>query len=48
MKKNVRKEQVLVDETIRKFLDNKVEQGFKRSSYIRSLILKAMMNEKNR
>jgi hypothetical protein len=41
-----RKEQVIVDEAIVKFLDAKVKKGFKRSSYIRHLIYQAMKEEK--
>lgn len=40
-----RKEQVIVDEHIAKFLDYKVKNGFKRSSYIRYLIEGAMKAE---
>jgi hypothetical protein len=47
MAKNNRKEQVIVNEIVGRFLDGKVEQGFKRSSYIRALILAAMREELN-
>lgn len=46
MQSKKRKEQVIVDTTIGKFLDGKVKKGFKRSSYIRHLIVEAMKKEK--
>lgn len=42
---NKRKEQVLIGRNLERFLDGKVRQGFKRSSYIRSLIQEAMRKE---
>jgi len=39
---------VYVDENITKFLDGKVEDGFKISSWIRFLILKEMKGEQSK
>ncbi|MDE1871186.1 MAG: hypothetical protein KGI06_03020 [Candidatus Micrarchaeota archaeon] len=41
----MKKEQVVINDKIAEFLEGKVKQGFKKSSYIRSLIEEAMKRD---